>query len=249
MQYPNAYRGVSKIFIALLISFGMSVLAELISVISIAVGVYDYYTSVFYKIFDGISVCIFCLFYVLLILGVLQAGRDEPSFRSAFLPLCIQLGAFFTRSCLTLVYSYISHDLISGDAMTWIYLIYGIVSAICGVWAWLSIITGCMALAKKREARGLVRFGGVLRWLIPIPDALSLMANTAFFLRLAYSNLLPSLLETEDYLSFSRWQSILSRCVFALSLVIDILLLIDLGRTRKLLLNEEGQPIMEDPVP
>ena len=238
MRYPNAYRGVKKIFIALLISFGLDILSMLIILIINAVGVYDFYSGIPYKIFDFASIFALYLFYILMLLGVLEAGRDERIFRSACVPLCIRLGLYFIYNSLSLVTSYVFHNLISNLAMTWFSMIYRILAPLLSVWIWLSIIDGCIALANELEARGLVRFGSVLRWLLPIPCVLSLISSFILILQVMNSNLLQSLYETVDHMRIYRWQEILSRCASVLNLLMDVLLLICLGCTLRLLRNQ-----------
>lgn len=246
MRYPNAYRGVKKIFIGLLILTGMSILSIWIAS-KIDVYVYDSsYHRILSKIFDYSSFFVKCLCYVLLLLGVLQAGRDEPAFRPARLPLCLLLGIFFTRECLTFASSYVfyltyvfPYSIVS-NAFTWIYTISGIMFFLCSIWAGLSIVNGCIALADKLKARGLGRFGGVLRWLLPIACVRSLISSFSLIITkyLNNSSFVQSHFKSADYSRFFRWWGLLNGCALWLELLINILLLICLGRTLRLLRNQ-----------
>ena len=84
MRYPNAYRGVKMIFIALLISLGLSVLTYLPYLILAVLGrAYGFLYGSGYRIFSYANMLLSLGYLALMLVGALQAGRDEPMFKAA----------------------------------------------------------------------------------------------------------------------------------------------------------------------
>lgn len=86
MQYPSAYRGVKKLFIAEIISIVGAVLALTASVIAMAL-VNANADNPALLASGGVLIAssfVMVVAFVLQMIGLLQAGKDEPNFRSGF---------------------------------------------------------------------------------------------------------------------------------------------------------------------
>ena len=244
LRYPNAYRGVKKIFIALLISLGLSVLTYLPYLILAALGrAYGVLYSSGYRIFSYVNMVLSFGYLALMLVGALQAGRDEPLFKAAVIPLIGRIALLLIQDIL----GYLLPDLIPDPAMTWVFEISSVLLFVCYLWGLLSIVDGGIALAERYEARGLIRFGKLLIWLIPISCIPQLIARCLDLLQLAGLDPLQTIYDQISYEQLMTWRQLLQICSMVLSMAILVLLSVFLARALKLLRTQapESEPETE----
>ena len=241
MRYPHAYRGVKKIFIALLISLGLSVLTYLPRLILAVLGRdYGFLYGSGYRIFSYVNMVLSFGYLALMLVGALQAGRDEPLFKAAAIPLIGRIALLLVQDVL----GFLLPDLIPDPALSWVFGISSLLLLVCYLWGLLAIVDGGSALAEKYEERGLIRFGKLLRWLIPLSCIPPLISRCLDLLRLAGYDPLESVYAQISYEKFIAWELLLQTCSLVLSFGVLVLLSVFLVRVLKLL-RRSGSPEAE----
>lgn len=169
MRYPNAIRGLRLLLISQCIRLGLALLQALLSLVLSLMNV----RYVFYQVYSWIFSFFSLAPLVLMLLGILQARRDEEAFRPALVPVCVLLGGNFVFNVLLSLWA----GAFSSNVMLWVYLAYLFASVLLYLWVWISMTDGVIALARDNRAEGLVRFGKLLLWVLPIACVPSLAHN------------------------------------------------------------------------
>ena len=133
MTYMEAYYGVKKVFIAQVLSAIIAAASIGAAVVAANAGQSDGKAAEVLASFGGILLILTIVAYVLSLLGLHQAGRDEPFFKTAFTISMMALLCSVAGGVLTAI-GYESAKSIADFAvqilqiMIIIYVIYGIIS-------------------------------------------------------------------------------------------------------------------------
>lgn len=177
MRFPNAFRGVSKLFVAeilKLIATGLIIAAGISGVVGGATAVVENMyqgteiteemvlsiigsPGVIAAAFLGLGAMIlFIIAYIINLVGLAQAGRDEKYFRNAFFVSIAVL-------VISIVASFLSGSNAAGGAAG---DIAATARTVCEIFVMVSVVTGIMSLANVLNNDGMQRFGRKLNIII-----------------------------------------------------------------------------------
>ena len=131
MKYPNAANGVRKIFISEIIALSASVITVIVAVFAEAY-IEDSRMSIEFGVISIIMLLIIAIYiaaYILQIVGIVRAGRDEPAFKVSLYSIIAELiitvlsGFFYQNEAANMILG------IAGDVAQFFlvhYIIHGI---------------------------------------------------------------------------------------------------------------------------
>ena len=155
MKFPNAAKGVSKIFNAEIISLIAALIGGVAMVLSfIAVsGKVDKSTSDTLYIFTGafalVAGIIIAVAGIMSIVGYIQAGKDEVSFKKAI--LCVLFSIVFSVAA--------SFFVNQTGFLGWLNTVLTVTGNVCNMLATIFLILGLMALSVKCGRSDMVKHG------------------------------------------------------------------------------------------
>lgn len=187
MRFPNAYSGISKLFVAeilKLIATGLIFAAGIAAVIGSGSALVNLTEQsqvteemieslianpgVIAGVFLGLGAAIlYIIAYIMNIVGLGQAGKDEPNFRNAFI---VSIGVLV----ITVVAAFLSGTNVGGGAGS------DITNAIiraCEIFVMISVIVGIMNLSDALNNEGMREFGRKIIIIISISIGIAIVVN------------------------------------------------------------------------
>ena len=160
MTYPKAYKGVKKVFIGEI----LEVIASLLTVVSAVLAAVaasgqggDGMTAALLGIATAAGV-LAILGFVLQMVGLFQAGKDEYSFRTAFWTVIVIILLTITQTTLTLI----------PNVPSVLIRVIEVVTGIAAIFVTLFVLSGICTLADKLHDEKMYRFGRFLTWVVVI---------------------------------------------------------------------------------
>lgn len=188
MSFPNAFRGVSKLLVAEilnLIATGLIIAAGISGIVGGASAVINTVSQtteiteetvessigspgVIAAVFMGMGAMIlFIIAYIINLVGLAQAGRDENNFRNAFFVSIAVL-------VISIIASFLSGsnagDGAAGD-------IAATARTVCEIFVMVSVVTGIMSLASMLNDSGMQNFGRKLIIIIIVSIGIGAVAS------------------------------------------------------------------------
>ncbi len=146
MQFPNAYKGIRRIFTAEILTMISGII--LLLVLTVGSGVLDEFTAgdmttvsgpvLAVASISGLASIFALVAFFMNIAGISDASKDEESFRRALIWLVIGIGASLVGSLATNM-----NEIIASFA--------GIISSLCEYMINYNVVTGIIHLAERME--------------------------------------------------------------------------------------------------
>lgn len=176
MRFPNGFKGVSKVFAAEILGLVANVIAAIIGGLGIAsvaalstadgaeAGLAGLGVSL---ILTGVMSVILIIALILRLVGLSQAGKDEPAFRSAFIVSIFVLILVVVTGILSAT---VGQNSIIDEVVE-------IVQRICNIVVIFLVIGGVQNFAVRLSNEKMLNRGSSVAWLIAIPYILAAIAS------------------------------------------------------------------------
>lgn len=187
MRFPNAYRGISKLFAAeilKLIAAGLLFAAGIAGIIGSGSYLVDMAktSQITEEAVQGIvsspgviaaaflsvgAMILLIIAYIMNIVGLGQAGKDEPNFRNAFIVSIVVLA-------ITVVAAFLSGTNVAGGAGS---DITNTIMRACEIFVMISVVVGIMNLSNAFNNGGMYEFGRKIIIIVIISIGIALAVN------------------------------------------------------------------------
>lgn len=176
MRFPNGFKGVSKVFAAEILGLVANVIVAIIGGLGIAsvaalstadgaeAGLAGLGVSL---ILTGVMSVILIIALILRLVGLSQAGKDEPAFRSAFIVSIFVLILVVVTGILSAT---VGQNSIIDEVVE-------IVQRICNIVVIFLVIGGVQNFAVRLSNEKMLNRGSSVAWLIAIPYILAAIAS------------------------------------------------------------------------
>ena len=168
MRFPNAYKGVKKLFIAEI----LAVIAALLTVVAAILAAAGINNEPLVLAAGGMIIAtgiIFVIVFIIQLVGLHQGGKDEPQIKVAFFLTIFSVILSLVASILTAI---------RGNAvLTDIAKYINIAVDVATVIALLYTLLGIATLAKKLGDDKMAKFGRRLAWVVCILFVVAIVMN------------------------------------------------------------------------